>query len=60
MIELLSQQPEGAFFVRESSTAPGSFALSLMAPEGVVKHFLIEEHDGQYCLCLAVSGRKGL
>ena len=60
VIELLSQQPEGAFFVRESSTAPGSFALSLMAPEGVVKHFLIEEHDGQYCLCLAVSGRKGL
>jgi hypothetical protein len=53
VMELLSQQPEGAFFVRESSSSPGSFALSMMGPEGVVKHFLIEERDNQYCISLS-------
>ena len=55
VMELLSQQPEGAFFVRESSSSPGSYALSMVAPDGVVKHFLIEERDGQYCIAATVS-----
>ena len=54
-MELLSQQPEGAFFVRESSSSPGSYALSLRAPGGKIVHYLIHEQDGRYCL--QVSGR---
>lgn len=53
-MELLSQQPEGAFFVRESSSSPGSYALSMMTPEGTVKHFLIQQEDGQYSISLTV------
>lgn len=54
VMELLSQQPEGAFFVRESSSSPGSYALSMMTPEGTVKHFLIQQEDGQYSISLTV------
>ena len=55
VVELLSQQPEGAFFVRESSSSLGSYALSMVTPEGTVKHFLIEEREGQFCISLTVS-----
>ena len=54
-MELLSQQPEGAFFVRESASSLGSYALSMVAPDSGVRHFLIEERDGHFSLSLTVS-----
>ena len=55
VVELLSQQPEGAFFVRESSSSLGRYALSLVAPDGGVRHFLIEEKDRLFSLSFTVS-----
>jgi hypothetical protein len=57
-MELLSQQPEGAFFVRESTSSPGAYALSLVAPDGVVRHFLIEEREGQFCIAVTSSPQQ--
>ncbi|CAI8040730.1 SH2 domain-containing protein 5 [Geodia barretti] len=56
VVELLSQQPEGAFFVRESASSLGSYALSMVAPDSGVRHFLIEERDGHFSLSLTGSG----
>ena len=41
-MEVLSQQGEGAFLVRESASSPGSHALSLKGPQGKIVHFLIQ------------------
>ena len=41
-MEILSYQPEGGFIVRQSSSSPGCYALSLKAPQGRTVHFLIE------------------
>lgn len=42
-LEVLSQQPPGAFLVRQSTTKPGCFALSLRVPPPAprVAHYLI-------------------
>ena len=41
-MEVLSQQGEGAFLVRESASSPGSHALSLKAPQGRIVHYMIQ------------------
>ena len=41
-MEILSQQSEGAFIVRDSSSSPGSYALTLRAPGGKILHFLLK------------------
>ena len=45
-MEILSQQPAGAFMVRQSTSNPGSFALSMKAPDKQILHYLIENVDG--------------
>ncbi|XP_026687622.1 src-like-adapter 2, partial [Diaphorina citri] len=44
-LEVLSQEPVGAFMVRESTTKPGCFALSLRVPKEFhhlgIAHYLI-------------------
>lgn len=41
-MEILSQQPEGAFMVRQSSSSPGSYALTMKAPNNKMLNYLIE------------------
>jgi hypothetical protein len=45
-MEILSQQPEGAFMVRQSSSSPGSYALTLRAPNNKTLNYLIENVHG--------------
>ena len=49
-MEILSQQPEGSFIVRSSSSNPGSFALSLKGPQDKITHYLIDKHGSEYKL----------
>ena len=41
-MEILSQQGEGSFIVRQSTSHPGCYALSLKAAQGKITHYLIE------------------
>lgn len=49
-MEILAQQSEGSFVVRESSSQPGYYALSMKAPDGRIFHFLIQPNPTGYCL----------
>ena len=49
-MEILAQQSEGSFVVRESSSQPGYYALSMKAPDGRIVHYLIQSSPGGYCL----------
>lgn len=45
-MEILSQQPEGAFMVRQSSSSPGSYALTMKASNNSTLNYLIENVQG--------------
>ncbi|XP_056442531.1 GRB2-related adapter protein-like isoform X1 [Gadus chalcogrammus] len=45
----LRWQPQGAFLVRESESAPGEFSLSVSYGD-MVEHFRVLEGAGQYCI----------
>ena len=47
-MEILSQQCEGSFIVRSSSSNPGSFALSLKGPQDRISHYLIDRHGSEF------------
>ncbi|GFY72834.1 tensin-4 [Trichonephila inaurata madagascariensis] len=51
-LEVLSQEPVGAFMVRESTTKPGCFALSLRVPRELhmagIAHYLIMQTNRGY------------
>ena len=49
-MEILSQQPEGSFIVRNSSSNPGSFALSVKGPQDKITHYLIDKHGSEFKL----------
>ena len=53
-MELLSQQPEGSFYVRESCSSPGDHALSLRTPGGGIQHYLIHQEMRKYWLKVRV------
>ena len=40
-MEILKDQPSGSFMVRDSSSNPGCHAISLVAPDGEILHYLI-------------------
>ena len=56
-MEILGQQSEGSFVVRESSSQPGYYALSLKTPDGRIVHYLIQPSPTGYCLQVSVWGR---
>ena len=62
-MEILSQQEEGSFLVRDSVSNPGCYALSLRGPRGSISHFLIERAEEglriQVCVCVRERGRGG-
>ena len=39
--EILSERPEGSFVVRQSTSRPDCFALSVRVPSGSIAHYLI-------------------
>ena len=39
--EILSERPEGSFVVRQSTSRPDCFALSVRVPNGSIAHYLI-------------------
>ncbi|XP_003388256.2 PREDICTED: uncharacterized protein LOC100633394 [Amphimedon queenslandica] len=41
IMEILKDQPSGSFMVRDSSSNPGCHAISLVAPDGEILHYLI-------------------
>lgn len=45
-MEILSQEGEGAFIVRQSTSKPGCYALSLKTPQGKIVNYLIEVDSG--------------
>ena len=45
-MESLSQEGEGAFIVRQSTSKPGCYALSLKTPQGKIVNYLIEVDSG--------------
>ena len=45
-MEILTQQPEGAFMVRQSSSSPGCYALTMKANNNKILNFLIENVEG--------------
>lgn len=51
-LEVLSQEPEGAFMVRESTSKPGCYALSLRVPREFqpsgIAHYLIMRTNKGY------------
>ncbi|KAH8038384.1 hypothetical protein HPB51_001498 [Rhipicephalus microplus] len=51
-LEVLSQEPIGSFLVRQSSTKPGCFALSLRVPRSIqpsgIAHYLIMHTNRGY------------
>eukprot|EP00731_Ephydatia_muelleri_P014373 Em0008g93a len=49
-MEILAQQSEGSFVVRESSSQPGCYALSMKATDGRIFHYLIQPNPTGYCL----------
>lgn len=40
-MEILKDQPSGSFMVRDSSSNPGCHAISLVAPDGEILHYLL-------------------
>ena len=57
-MEVLSQQGEGAFLVRESASSPGSHALSLKAPQGKIVHYMIQTSPNGVNLQVSDGGLK--
>ena len=53
-MEVLAQQSEGAFMVRQSSSNPGSYALTMKAPNGKILNYLIDHVPGGYRLQVSV------
>lgn len=57
-MEILSQQSEGAFMVRQSNSNPGCYALTMKAPNNKILNYLIENVPGgmklQVCILLHV------
>lgn len=50
-LEVLGQEPVGAFMVRESTTKPGCFALSLRVPQefhplGIAHYLILRTNKG--------------
>ena len=45
-MEILSQEGEGAFIVRHSTSKPGCYALSLKTSQGKIVNYLIEVDSG--------------
>lgn len=45
-MEILSQEGEGAFIVRQSTSKPGCYALSLKTLQGKIVNYLIEVDSG--------------
>ena len=45
-MEVLAQQHEGAFMVRQSGSSPGSYALTMKAPHNNILNYLIENVPG--------------
>jgi len=41
-MEILMHQPEGSFMVRNSSSSPGSYALTMKGPQSKTLHYLIQ------------------
>ena len=48
-MQILMQEPEGSFVVRDSASNPGCLALSVKNSDGNILHFLIiRDHHGVY------------
>ena len=48
-MDILMQEPEGSFVVRDSASNPGCLALSVKNSDGNILHFLIiRDHQGWY------------
>lgn len=45
-MEYLAQQPDGAFLVRQSSSSPGSYAMTMKATSSKILNYLIENVQG--------------
>lgn len=58
-IELLEASPEGSFIVRDSSSQPGQFALT-MKERGLMHHFIIRKVPEGLCLGSDDQGQKPL
>lgn len=67
-LEVLGQEPVGAFMVRESTTKPGCFALSLRVPQefhslGIAHYLILRTNKGfkikvniiQICRCVSAK-----
>jgi len=58
-LEVLSQEPEGAFMVRESTSKPGCYALSLRVPREFqpsgIAHYLIMRTNKGYKIKVSLS-----
>lgn len=58
-LEVLSQEPEGAFMVRESTSKPGCYALSLRVPREFqpsgIAHYLIMRTNKGYKIKVNLS-----
>lgn len=54
-MDLLSRQPPGSFMVRDSSSNPGCHALSVVAPNGEILHYLLVGDAGGYFIQVMVN-----
>lgn len=55
VMELLSQQPPGSFIVRESSSNPGCHALSVVAQDWQILHYLLVRDSQGYFIQVTTS-----
>lgn len=54
-MDILRQQPKGGFVVRNSRTSPGSYSLTVKAPNGKLISFLVKRNPDTNTLSLSVS-----